>query len=112
MPSPRSVFRNSALLSGLVTADQLEQAVLTAGVTAEAAAGAPSIAELDDALLANRLVEMGVLTPYQAAQIRAGRTKFSLGPYIVTDSIGKGGMGEVYKGVHQLMGRELSLIHI
>src|SRR5436190_3945223 len=109
MPAPRSVFRNSALLSGLVTADQLEQAVLTAGVTAEAAAAAPSIAELDDSLLANRLVEMGILTPYQAAQIKAGRTKFSLGPYIVTDSIGKGGMGEVYKGVHQLMGRECAI---
>src|SRR5436190_1360819 len=109
MPAPRSVFRNSALLSGLVTADQLEQAVLTAGVTAEAAAAAPSIADLDDSLLANRLVEMGILTPYQAARIKEGRTKFSLGPYIVTDFIGQGGMGQVFKGVHQLMGRECAI---
>ena len=103
----RSTFRNSALLSGLVTQDQLEQAVLTAGVAAEAA-GAPG-AEVDDALLANRLIEMSILTAYQAAQIKAGRTKFSLGPYIVTDFIGQGGMGQVFKGVHQVMGRECAI---
>jgi serine/threonine protein kinase len=110
----RSLFRNSALLSGLVTADQLEQAVLTAGVapegTATSAAGAPAtVAEVDDAALANRLVEMGILTPYQATQIKAGRTKFSLGPYVVTDFIGQGGMGQVFKGVHQMMGRECAI---
>src|SRR4051812_7278211 len=110
MPNSRSVFRNAALLSGLVTPDQLEQAVLTAGVSVEsvgAATAAPP--EMDDVVLANRLVEMGVLTRYQADQIRTGRTKFSLGPYVVTDFIGKGGMGEVYKGVHQLMGRECAI---
>src|SRR5262245_12695785 len=101
MPT-RSIFRNSGLLSKLVHADQLEQAVLTAGVAAEtvAAESAPPAvsAELDDAVLANRLVEMGILTPYQAAQIKVGRTKFELGPYIVTDLLGQGGMGQVFKG--------------
>ncbi len=110
MPNSRSVFRNAALLSGLVTPDQLEQAVLTAGVTA-GEGGAPPAAppETDDTLLANRLVEMGILTRYQADQITIGRTKFNLGPYVVTEFIGKGGMGEVYKGVHQLMGRECAI---
>jgi serine/threonine protein kinase len=103
----RSTFRNSALLSGLVTQDQLEQAVLTAGVGAEV--GAAPAAEVDDTLLATRLVEMSILTTYQAAQIKAGRTKFSLGPYIVTDFIGQGGMGQVFKGVHQVMGRECAI---
>src|SRR5947209_5926471 len=107
MPAIRSHFRNHALLSGLVTADQLEQAVLTAGVSAEAGA-APS-AEQEDAVLATRLVEMGVLTPYQADQIKKGRTKFLLGPYVVTDFIGQGGMGQVFKGVHHLMGRECAI---
>jgi serine/threonine protein kinase len=111
MPAARSLFRNSALLSGLVTADQLEQAVLTAGVAVESAVTSVAVAtaDLDDSLLANRLVEMLILTPYQAAQIKAGRTKFSLGPYIVTDFIGQGGMGQVFKGVHQLMGRECAI---
>jgi len=52
---------------------------------------------------------MGILTPYQAAQIKAGRTKFELGPYIVTDSLGQGGMGQVFKGVHRVMGRECAI---
>jgi len=117
MPNSRSVFRNAALLSGLVTPDQLEEAVLTAGVAAEAAgasadttrAATAAPAEADDTLLANRLVELGILTRYQADQIKTGRTKFTLGPYLVTDFIGKGGMGEVYKGVHHLMGRECAI---
>src|SRR5262245_55031335 len=108
MPAIRSPFRNHALLSGLVTADQLEQAVLTATVSADASGAAPS-PEQEDALLATRLVEMGVLSPYQATQIRLGRTKFTLGPYIVTDFIGQGGMGQVFKGVHHLMGRECAI---
>jgi eukaryotic-like serine/threonine-protein kinase len=111
MPAPRSIFRNSALLSGLVTADQLEQAVLTAGVAEidVPQAVAATIAQVDDGRIATRLVEMGILTPYQATQIRAGRTKFSLGPYVVTDFIGQGGMGQVFKGVHQMMGRECAI---
>lgn len=112
MPSTRSVFRKYALLSGLVTADQLEQAVLTAGVAGEtevAAAAGVTTAEIDDGRVANRLVEMGILTPFQAAQIKAGRTKFALGPYVVTDSLGQGGMGQVFKGVHQVMGRECAI---
>ncbi|MCP4817092.1 MAG: serine/threonine protein kinase, partial [Planctomycetaceae bacterium] len=35
-----------------------------------------------------------------------GRTKFNLGPYIITDWIGQGGMGQVFKAVHEVMGRE------
>src|SRR5687768_2073279 len=114
MAATRSVFRNSALLSGLVTADQLEQAVLTAGVTSEAEVAVnqgavATAAEIDDSRIANRLVEMGILTPFQATQIKAGRTKFALGPYVVTDSLGQGGMGQVFKGVHQVMGRECAI---
>jgi eukaryotic-like serine/threonine-protein kinase len=108
MPAIRSHFRNHALLSGLVTADQLEQAVLTAGVSTEAGTAAPS-PEQEDAALATRLIEMGALTPYQADQIKKGRTKFLLGPYVVTDFIGQGGMGQVFKGVHHLMGRECAI---
>src|SRR6478672_2618828 len=118
MPAVRSVFRYYALESKLVTPEQLEQAVLTAGVAAEAAAGAASlpaeasalpVADVEDGAIANRLVEMGILTQYQAKQIQAGRTKFELGPYIVTDSLGQGGMGQVFKGVHNVMGRECAI---
>jgi serine/threonine protein kinase len=109
MASTRSVFRNSALLSGLVTQEQIDQAVATAGLVA---GGSPApMVEVDDATLAQRLVEMDVLTAYQATQIKAGRTKFDLGQgtYVVTDFIGQGGMGRVYKGVHQIMGRDCAI---
>jgi len=67
MPAVRSVFRYYALESKLVTPEQLEQAVLTAGVTADAAA-APAAgeasalppADVEDAAIASRLVEMGI----------------------------------------------------
>jgi serine/threonine protein kinase len=97
------MFRNSALLSGLVTQSQLEEAAARCNQASE---GTVAIAEIDDKQLSQQLVEMGVLTRYQADQILAGRTKFKLGPYIVTDWIGQGGMGQVYKAVHQVMGRE------
>jgi serine/threonine protein kinase len=106
MPA-HSHFRHYALQSGLVSADQLEQAVLTAGVAVEASG--PPNQKAEDELIANRLVEMGVLTSYQAAQMREGRTKFNLGPYIVTDVLGQGGMGQVFKAVHPVMGRECAI---
>jgi len=67
--------------------------------------------EVDDAALALRLIEMGILTAYQADQIKAGRTKFHLGQgaYVVTDFIGQGGMGQVFKGVHCVMGRDCAI---
>jgi serine/threonine protein kinase len=107
MATTRSMFRNSALLSGLVTQEQIDEAIATAG-TGPGGSPAPMV-EVDDASLAQRLVEMGVLTSYQSAKIKEGRTKFTLGSYIVTDFIGQGGMGQVFKGVHQVMGRECAI---
>jgi eukaryotic-like serine/threonine-protein kinase len=96
--STRSVFRESALVSGLLTREQLEQADL-------ALRSLDKPIEADDELLAAKLVEQGLLTSYQAAQLKEGRTKLNLGPYLVTEYIDKGGMGQVYKAVHKMMGR-------
>jgi eukaryotic-like serine/threonine-protein kinase len=104
----RSIFRESALVSGLLTADQLEQADRALREQLRPAAAddkQPPLAEPDDDSLAAKLVELGLLTSYQAAQLRDGRTKLNLGPYLVTDYIDKGGMGQVYKAVHKVMGR-------
>jgi eukaryotic-like serine/threonine-protein kinase len=65
--------------------------------------------DLSDEQLAEKLVEQGVITAYQAAQLRDGRTKFDIGRYIVTDWIAQGGMGHVYKAVHKVMGRECAV---
>jgi eukaryotic-like serine/threonine-protein kinase len=103
----RSVFRESALVSGLLTAEQLQQAELALRdqYQKEAVDDKSAAQAADDASLAAKLVELGLLTSYQAVQLREGRTKLNLGPYLVTDYIDKGGMGQVYKAMHKVMGR-------
>ncbi|MBP90680.1 MAG: serine/threonine protein kinase [Planctomycetaceae bacterium] len=102
----RSIFRNAALLSGLVTQDQLDcgEAALRA-----ATVGAGSGFEITDQELADKLVEMEVVTSYQADQMLLGRNKLNLGRYLVTEFIGQGGMGQVFKAVHNVMGRECAV---
>ncbi len=55
--------------------------------------------------LAEKLVELGSLTRFQARELLAGRTVFRLGAYLVLEEIGRGGMGQVFKAEHELMGR-------
>ena len=107
-PVQDSVFRNSAILSGLISASQLDYALRLARhrMTSE---GHPVSVPLPDRLLADILVEQGHLTHYQADQLCVGRTKLTLGPYLITDWIGQGGMGQVFKAVHQVMGRECAV---
>jgi serine/threonine protein kinase len=50
-----------------------------------------------------------LITRYQAQQLHSGRTKLTLGPYLITDWIGQGGMGQVFKAVHEHMGRECAV---
>jgi eukaryotic-like serine/threonine-protein kinase len=108
MPATESVFRNSALASGLVTPAQLDYALRIARHRLTSM-GKPPSQPIDDRLLANICVEQNTLTPYQADQLCTGRTKLKLGPYVITDFIGQGGMGQVFKAVHQVMGRECAV---
>jgi serine/threonine-protein kinase len=75
--------------SGLIDRGQLDQLVgefLRKSPRAEPAA------------LAAHLVSQGSLSPFQADRILQGKTQgLVLGPYILTDSIGQGSMGQVYK---------------
>ena len=99
-----SIFRNSAVASGLVTPSQLDYTSRLARHRLNSD-GKALDTPIPDALLADILVEQNSLSRYQADQLCAGRTKLTLGPYLITDWIGQGGMGHVFKAVHQFMGR-------
>lgn len=93
-------FLQSAIQSGLVSEDELQEAqqqLLTNGL------------QPTDASVSDLLVRTKVITEYQAEQLKSGRTKFTLGPYIITDWLGQGGMGQVFKGMHEMMGREVAI---
>jgi serine/threonine protein kinase len=84
----------------------LECAIAAVRTGADAPA---STDEVSGQQLADKLVEMEVVTRYQADQMLQGRNKLNLGPYVVNDFIGEGGMGRVYKAVHPVMGRESAI---
>jgi eukaryotic-like serine/threonine-protein kinase len=103
---PLTVFRRSALASGLLTVEQ----ILEADAAVRAAQGPVSTwTEVDDATLAAKLVEQGSINRWQAEQLKVGRAKFTLGPYQVIDAIGQGGMGQVFRAEHRLMGRIVAI---
>ena len=99
-PATDSLLTQSALQSGLITGEQL--------AVAEGQLARQRI-RIDDETLAAELVRSKVVTEYQAEQLRGGRTKFTLGPYTITDWIGQGGMGQVFKARHEMMGREVAI---
>ena len=100
-PSRYSQFRRACLLSGLITQQQMDDAV----EELRSAAG-DTMLQVTDEMLSNKLIDLGWLTPYQAQQLSAGRTKLNLGPYIIIEFIGQGGMGQVFKAEHEMMGRQ------
>src|SRR5689334_7684792 len=59
--------------------------------------------------LAQRLVDRGLLTAWQARQLLAGETLFILGKYKLLDELGHGGMGAVYKAEQSGIGRIVAL---
>jgi serine/threonine protein kinase len=110
-PDPSSAssfarFRDTALASGLVQPEAL--AAAEAEVRRQQGTDAADPAAWDRAL-ADRLVSGGLLTKFQAREMLAGRRRFRLGQYTVLDEIGRGGMGQVFRAEHAMMGREVAL---
>jgi serine/threonine protein kinase len=93
--------------SGLLSDAQIREAIT--GIIKSDLHSARRPDEITDRDLSNYLVANNVLTSYQVDQLRAGRTKLSLGSYLIKDWIGQGGMGQVFKAEHQVMGRECAI---
>ena len=106
-PASRATFRSTALASGIITASDLREAETV--IRSEMAKRGSPAGEVSGDQLAQQLVAMGRINRWQAAQLKVGRTRFTLGPYRITDSIGQGGMGQVFKAEHTLMGRVVAI---
>ena len=107
VPPPLPRLRDTAIASGLLTAEQIS------ACEAEVARGLGPAEGVDpvtwDAAVAEALVRHERLTKFQAQQLLAGRRKLTLGQYIIVDELGHGGMGQVFRARHSLMGRTVAI---
>ena len=88
--------------SGLVEEDQFTAVLQDLTPSSEG--------ESDVDLLANRVVESGLITRWQADKLLEGRHKgFFLGKYKLLDLLGSGGMSHVYLAEHVLMQRRVAI---
>jgi serine/threonine protein kinase len=94
----RKTFLANLRQSGLLGADELRTALEDVPETERGR------------VVARALVRQGLLTKFQAELLLIGRTHgFLLGQYRVLDQLGQGGMGRVFKAVHQTMHRTVAL---
>ena len=89
--------------------DQLrESGLLTGQIIDEAAARFPDTVQ--GKAITRVLVADGLLTPFQAKKLLAGKGKsLHLGPYRILDQLGRGATGAVFKAMHRTMGRFVAI---
>jgi WD40 repeat protein/tRNA A-37 threonylcarbamoyl transferase component Bud32 len=85
--------------SGLLEAAQLEQL-----------AKLPEAKDADPRGLAKQVLRRGWLTRFQLNVVAQGKAaELSVGPYVLLDRLGEGGMGQVFKARHRHMHRVVAL---
>jgi serine/threonine protein kinase len=107
MSQAESVFEKAALASHLLTQQDLDEA--SGAIRSDVTEVATSLVEIADGQLAEKLVEMQRINRWQAEQLKLGNTRFHLKDYQIIDSLGQGGMGQVFKAEHSLMGRVVAI---
>jgi serine/threonine-protein kinase len=94
----RQTFMANLRQSGLVSGEQMAKVV-------------HKLPNTDKGLvLARSMVELGLITRFQAELLLVGRTSgFHLGQYLIMDHLGRGGMGRVFKAQHMTMNRIVAI---
>jgi eukaryotic-like serine/threonine-protein kinase len=104
MPAPAAVapLDRTAFFGALRAAEVLSPAQLAKAKTVAATGSAADAA--------SALVAAGLLTPFQADRLLAGRTDgFVLGPYVILEQVGRGSVSRVYKAKHRTMHRTVAI---
>lgn len=71
---------------------------------------APDELPPEPARAVEELIERGLLTKFQGQQLLVGRHKgFRIGPYVIRDQLGRGGMGAVYLAEHLDLHRRVAI---
>jgi len=98
MPASTRTFASILERSDLLSPQQLEAAVRIAA------------RPLGDRAVAQQLVQKGLLTPFQAEEILAGRyRRLRINDYVLTGVIGVGGMGSVFRALDRAQDRQVAL---